>query len=32
ITDVFGSGSALVYMHLFGLLQIKTLSITESAL
>ncbi|GJU61738.1 putative reverse transcriptase domain-containing protein [Tanacetum coccineum] len=32
ITDVFGSSSALVCMHLFGLLRIGTLSSTESAL
>ncbi|GJV53991.1 hypothetical protein Tco_1449732 [Tanacetum coccineum] len=30
--DVFGSGSALVCMHLFGLLRIETSSSTESAL
>ncbi|GKE57268.1 hypothetical protein Tco_1496453, partial [Tanacetum coccineum] len=32
IADVFGSSFALVYMHLFGLPRIETLSSTESAL
>ncbi|GJZ12458.1 hypothetical protein Tco_0547688 [Tanacetum coccineum] len=32
IADVFGSGSALVCMHLFGLLRIETSYSTESAL
>ncbi|GKB28700.1 hypothetical protein Tco_0868101 [Tanacetum coccineum] len=32
IADMFGSASALVCMHLFGLLRIETPSSTESAL